>query len=265
MSSLWAGPLAGQLLGQLGADVVKLEHPRRVDGARGGPADFFDLLNGGKACAALDPGLTDERRALLGLIASADVVIESARPRGLEQWGIHAAALVRAHPGLTWVSITGHGRAAPGEDWVAFGDDAAVAAGLVAWDGTGSPVFCADAVADPLTGLHATAAALATRRRGGGLVDVNLVGVARAVCDAAERTGFGEVPSDPVRTHAVGHPIRPPAARRPSRSFARPLSHPVAPPRARPVQQLAAAPGSDTRRVLERWCGTATATIDAPC
>jgi crotonobetainyl-CoA:carnitine CoA-transferase CaiB-like acyl-CoA transferase len=58
-----------------------------------------------------------------------------------------------------WISITGYGRAAPGRDWVAFGDDAAAAGGLVTWDDDG-PCFCADAIADPLSGLTAAAATL---------------------------------------------------------------------------------------------------------
>ena len=81
-----------------------------------------------------------------------------------------------ARTGLTWVSITGYGREGSAAELVAFGDDAAVAGGLVAADGAGGPVFCADAVADPLTGLYAAAAALAVE--GGALVSVPMVGVA---------------------------------------------------------------------------------------
>jgi crotonobetainyl-CoA:carnitine CoA-transferase CaiB-like acyl-CoA transferase len=109
-------------------------------------------------------------------VAQADVVIESSRPRALAQLGIDAPAVVAARPGTTWVSITGYGRSSPR---VAFGDDAAVAAGLVAYDREGAPVFCADAVADPITGLHAAVAALTSRARGGGhLAEVAMVDAA---------------------------------------------------------------------------------------
>ena len=77
-----------------------------------------------------------------------------------------------------WVSITGHGRTGPARDWVAFGDDAAVAGGLVAWDGDG-PVFCADAVADPATGVVAAVAVLEALAAGGRhLIDLPLAAVA---------------------------------------------------------------------------------------
>lgn len=76
-----------------------------------------------------------------------------------------------------WASITGYGRTKPGRDRVAFGDDAAVAAGLVAWDD--GPCFCSDAIADPASGLVAAAAiveALAAGDRW--LLDVSMGGVA---------------------------------------------------------------------------------------
>ena len=68
----------------------------------------------------------------------------------------------------------------PEESWVAFGDDATAAAGLVDAMGGDPPIFCGDALADPLTGLHAAVAALACHAAGGGaLLDLSLVGVAR--------------------------------------------------------------------------------------
>jgi hypothetical protein len=174
LASLWAGPLCAALLSDAGAEVVKVESQGRPDGSRSGNADFHDLVNARKYSVALsfdtDAGVDQLRR----LIASSDIVIESARPRGLAQLGIDAEACVRAQPGLTWVSITGYGRSLPGGEWVGFGDDTAVAAGLTAC-GSGPPLFCGDAIADPLTGLHAAVAALASWRVGGGaLLDLSL-------------------------------------------------------------------------------------------
>lgn len=190
LSTLWAGPLAGSLLARAGCDVLKVESPTRPDGARRGEKRFFDLMNGGKRGCALDLHEEADRRTFEGLLARADVVIESARPRGLEQLGFDAADWVAERPGRIWASITGYGRTAPERDWIAFGDDAAVAAGL-AWSppsvelrATGepeeqTPCFCADAIADPLTGLHVAAIVLAHRRRGlGGLLDFALVDIA---------------------------------------------------------------------------------------
>ena len=68
------------------------------------------------------------RNSLRSLLASADIVVESARPRALEQMGIRAADLVAAGTGKTWIAITGHGRGTPQRDGIAYGDDAGVAA-----------------------------------------------------------------------------------------------------------------------------------------
>jgi CoA-transferase family III len=150
LSSLWAGPLCSRLLRDAGARVVKVESTQRPD-ARTSSPEFFARMNDGKEQITID--FTSGE--LAALLASADVVIEASRPRALEQLGIRPAD-VGAH---VWVSITGYGRDEPGRNWVAFGDDAAVAGGLVVWDGAG-PCFCLDAVADPLTGMTAAVAAL---------------------------------------------------------------------------------------------------------
>ncbi|HEX4852587.1 CoA transferase, partial [Arenimonas sp.] len=77
LSSLWAGPLCGQLLRRLGADVVKLESPQRPDGARQGPPAFYDRLNHGKRSVALDPRTPAGHARWQALFAAADIVIEA--------------------------------------------------------------------------------------------------------------------------------------------------------------------------------------------
>src|SRR5690606_27110853 len=169
-------PLAGALLATAGATVVKVESTGRPDGARRGPAAFFDLLNGGKRSVALDLGAPEGLRLLRGLLTRADVVIEASRPRALEQLGVDALGLLSAGGPRVWVSITGHGRTGPGRDRVGFGDDAAVAGGLVCRDGD-RPVFCADAIADPTSGMVAAAATLDALATGGRwLLDVAMSG-----------------------------------------------------------------------------------------
>ena len=158
LSALWAGPLCASLLGDCGAEVVKVSSPHRPDGALAGNPEWYRRLNGNKHHVELALDTPAGRAELAALIAGADVVVESARPRALEQMGIVAAEVLAAGDGpMVWVSITGHGRSSPR---VAFGDDAAVAGGLVVYDGSG-PWFCADAVADPLSGIAALDAALA--------------------------------------------------------------------------------------------------------
>ena len=112
LSSLWAGPLCGDLLAVPGR-VVKVESSSRPDGARRGPASFFDLLNGAKRSVALDFNDPNQRAPLGRLVHSADVVIEASRPRRLEQLGIVAADMVASGPRL-WVSITAYGRSGAG-------------------------------------------------------------------------------------------------------------------------------------------------------
>jgi crotonobetainyl-CoA:carnitine CoA-transferase CaiB-like acyl-CoA transferase len=178
LSTLWAGPLCGRLLGAAGATVLKVTATLRPDGARSGDAAWYEALNGDKHHVELPLHTPAGRRELRGLIGSVDVVVESARPRGLEQMGIVATdVLARGTGPRAWVSITGHGRPSAR---VAFGDDAAVAGGLVVTDDDG-PWFCADAIADPLSGIaaaDATLACLAGGRRA--LVEVAMAGVAAA-------------------------------------------------------------------------------------
>jgi hypothetical protein len=170
LSSLWAGPLCGQLLRELGAHVIKVESSARPDGARRGPAAFFDLLNAGKASVQLDLASPTGRDRLRQLIERADIVIEASRPRALRQMGIHAEDWLAGRGGRSWLSITGHGRRGDAADWVAFGDDAGVGAGLseLMHRATGERLICGDAIGDPLTGLHAALAAWASWRAGGG-------------------------------------------------------------------------------------------------
>jgi crotonobetainyl-CoA:carnitine CoA-transferase CaiB-like acyl-CoA transferase len=136
--------------------------------------DFFELLNTGKESVVLDFSSDKGIAQLSSLLEKADIVIEGSRPRALQQLGINPQQLLESAPGLTWVSITGYGREEPCANWVAFGDDASAAAG-VAMATANPPIFCGDALADPLTGIHAALAALAFWQGGGGaLLDLSL-------------------------------------------------------------------------------------------
>ncbi|QFG26130.1 CoA transferase [Actinomadura sp. WMMB 499] len=164
-SALWAGPLCAHLLGLAGARVVKVETPSRPDGARRGNPDFYRLLHAGHRSVVLDPGTAAGRDAMAALVDAADIVVEASRPRALARFGLDADAAVAA--GTTWVSITAYGRDA---DRVGFGDDVAAACGLVRREPDGTPLFCGDAIADPLTGLTAAALAATAPPGGGGVL-----------------------------------------------------------------------------------------------
>jgi hypothetical protein len=217
-SALWAGPLCAHLLGLLGADVVKVETPQRPDGARGGNAEFYRLLHAGHRSVVLDPDTDGGRRALAGLVDAADIVIEASRPRALARFGLDAEAAARA--GTIWVSITAYGRSS---DRIGFGDDVAAANGLVAVGENGTPYFCGDAIADPLTGLIAAELALSAPESGRGrLFDLAMADVVASTL-AAELPG-GALPES--------------------------LRTPVASPRRREAMGTAAVSGAHTSEVL---------------
>jgi hypothetical protein len=181
LSALWAGPLCGDLLARAGASVIKVESTHRPDGARRGPKAFFDLLNGHKRSVALDFRSDEGAAALKSLVGRADIVVEASRPRALEQLGVFAADAVRDGGPQIWVSITGYGRAGEAGGRVAFGDDAAAGGGLVVWH-KGGAMFCADAIADPISGLTAAGACIDTLAHGGRwLLDVSMAGVCAAL------------------------------------------------------------------------------------
>ena len=209
LSSLWAGPLCASVLGLAGARVVKVESTGRPDSMRHGDPVLFDLVNGGKDQVALDLADPDGQAELRQLVRNADVVIEASRPRALRRMGIDGEAELSHVDGATiWISMTGYGRTPPGGEWVAFGDDAAVAGGLVVTDER-RPCFCADAVADPATGLAAAAAALRAIRTGGRwLLDV-------AMADVAGQLAGATLPVDPD----LAGEVAPPRVRRPGRPF----------------------------------------------
>ena len=220
LSSMWAGPLCGQLLARAGARVVKVESPRRPDGTRGGDPRFFDWMNAEKLSYEIDfDRQADELQALL---AAADIVIEGSRSAALERRRLGPDD-VRPRAGRIWLRINGYDdhRGRP-----AFGDDAAVAGGLVG-TATGGPVFCGDAIADPLTGLAAAAAVAESLGRGGGEV----IGVSMAAVAAT----YAALATEPSAQDVAAPP-------------------PTAPPASRPAPALGADNGDVRRLVAERLC-----------
>ncbi|MEU9017743.1 CoA transferase [Actinomadura sp. NPDC048394] len=230
-SALWAGPLCAHLLGLAGARVVKVETPTRPDGARYGDPGFYRLLHAGHSSVVLDPATAAGRRAMAALVDAADIVIEASRPRALARFGLDAGAAVAA--GTTWVSITANGRAS---ERVGFGDDVAAGAGLVCREPDLSPVFCGDAIADPLTGLTAAVLAATAPPGRGVLWDVSMTGVVAATLDPGP-----PVPSAPAVRRAGGWVVETGAG-----------AVPVAVPVRREPKGDAPATGADTADVLRR-------------
>jgi crotonobetainyl-CoA:carnitine CoA-transferase CaiB-like acyl-CoA transferase len=183
LSALWAGPLCGAVFAEMGASVIKAEIVSRPDSTRIFMPEFFRRLNGRKTDLRLDFSKARDQTRLHDEILESDVVITSSRPRAFASWGLSPETVFAANPNLVWVAITGYGWTGDDALRVAFGDDAAAAGGLLHWSQEGLPEFLGDALADPVTGMVAAAAALRSILAGGGvLIDAAL---ARCAAEAA--------------------------------------------------------------------------------
>jgi crotonobetainyl-CoA:carnitine CoA-transferase CaiB-like acyl-CoA transferase len=165
------------ILGDLGADVIKVERPGSGDETRGwgppfdgrGESAYFLAANRNKLSLAADFGLPADRDLLVQLIAEADVVIENFRPGTLERHGFGARAMLSAHPRLLWCTITGFGLESPrpGYDFVVQAESGWMA---ITGEADGAPMKVGVALADVLAGKDAAIqilAALAGRGREG--------------------------------------------------------------------------------------------------
>lgn len=189
-----AGPFCGQLLADLGADVIKLERPGSGDDTRGwGPpflgdhSAYFLACNRSKRSLTLDIAQDEGRELFHALLSQSDVLIENFRSDSAEKLGLVPEKLLERHPRLIVCSISGFGRTGPLKD--APGYDFAIQAmsGLMSITGPaeGPPSKVGVAVADVLTGHYATSAILAalharTRSGHGYAIDLALLDCALA-------------------------------------------------------------------------------------
>lgn len=168
LTRVLAGPLCTMMLGDLGADVLKLERPGEGDETRGwgppfdrrGASAYFLAVNRNKLSVALDLDAEDDRLLLHRLIAGADVVVDNFRPGALERRGFDPRRLLEVHPRLVWCTVTGFGPASgrPGYDFVVQAE-----AGWMAITGApdGPPMKVGVALADVIAGKDAAVAVLA--------------------------------------------------------------------------------------------------------
>lgn len=179
LSSLWAAPLASSLLSMTGAHIIKIESPNRPDGMRYGHKGFYELINAGKDCVALDFNNADDLNKLKTLLDKADGVIEASRPRALKQLNIVAEEFVARKPGKVWARLTAYGR---DNNRIGFGDDIGVSAGLstVLFQTDNRLGFVGDAIADPINGLHLALAMQSSFNQGdGAVIDMSMHHVLR--------------------------------------------------------------------------------------
>lgn len=178
ISRILGGPYCGQILGDHGADVLKVEPPQGDDTRTWGPpfkdgvASYYHGLNRNKRSMHLDLGSTQGREALLALVAEADVLIENFKAGTMERWGMGYEELSRRFPRLVWCRVTGFG--SDGPLGALPGYDAAVQAmaGIMSINGEaeGGPLRVGLPVVDMVTGLNAVIGvllALQERQRSG--------------------------------------------------------------------------------------------------
>lgn len=198
LARILAGPWAGQILADLGAEVVKVEAPEGDDTRRWGPpfidrdgersAAYFHATNRGKRSVVADFSTEEGRGLVRRLAADADVVIENFKVGGLAKFGLDGASLCTANPRLIYCSITGFGQTGPyahraGYDFIIQG-----MAGLMSVTGPleGQPQKVGVAVTDIFTGVYAAVAILAAlHQRGttgrGQQIDMALMDVATGI------------------------------------------------------------------------------------
>jgi crotonobetainyl-CoA:carnitine CoA-transferase CaiB-like acyl-CoA transferase len=174
LSRVLAGPFAGQLLADYGAEVVKVERPGTGDDTRGwgppfeadGTATYFAAANRNKRCAAIDIARPEGAAIVAELAKRSQILIENFRVGGLARYGLGYDDLAKENPALVYCSITGFGQTGP--EARRAGYDALIQAegGLMSITGPegGEPVKVGVAVADLFTGLYAVTAILAVLR-----------------------------------------------------------------------------------------------------
>ncbi len=167
-ATVLAAPFAAQLLGDFGAEVIKVEHPTQPDSfrAHGASKDGFGLwakmLGRNKRCIALDLHELAAVEVFKRLIATADVLIENFRPGTLERWGLGPEVLESVNPGLVVVRVTGFGQEGPYANRPAFGTLAEAMSGFAALTGEpdGPPMLPPFGLADSIAGISAAFAAV---------------------------------------------------------------------------------------------------------
>ncbi|GGO63594.1 CaiB/BaiF CoA transferase family protein [Nonomuraea cavernae] len=160
-ATLFAGPSAAMMLGDFGADVVKIEHPRRGDPSRGhgaavdGVGLWWKTLGRNKRAAAVDLSRAEGQDVLRRLAGRADVLIENFRPGTLERWDLAPENLLELNPRLIVARMTGFGQFGPMAGQPGFGTLAEAMSGFAAMTGQpdGPPTLPPLALADGIAGL----------------------------------------------------------------------------------------------------------------
>jgi crotonobetainyl-CoA:carnitine CoA-transferase CaiB-like acyl-CoA transferase len=189
ISTILAGPLVAQILGDFGAEVIKIEHPTKPDGMRGHGLDkdghplWWTMISRNKRTMTLNLGNERGAEIFRRLAAEADVVVENFRPGTLERWGLGYDVLSEVNPGLILLRVTGFGQTGPYSTRPAFGTLVESMSGFAHLTGEadGPPTLPAFGLADSLAGIAGSSAvsmALLHRTNNGGkgqVIDLDLL------------------------------------------------------------------------------------------
>ncbi len=219
LTRVLAGPYCTMLAADMGARIIKIEHPVRGDDTRawgppflGNESAYFLSINRNKESLAIDFKSSDGRQILEHLIAGADVLVENFRPGTLNDLGLGYDALSAKHPRLIYVSISGFGQNGPRRDEAGYDAVIQGEGGLMSVTGTpeGPPVRLGVAVADLAAGMFAfqgmLLALIARGRTGRGqLVDVALLDsvVALLTYQASRYFATGDPPARTGNRHTA--------------------------------------------------------------
>lgn len=170
LSRVLAGPWCTMTLGDLGADVIKIENPNGGDDTRGwgptfieGESAYYLCTNRNKRSVAIDLATAEGQRTIRELAAQCDVVVENFKAGALERYGLDYDSLRKVRPDIIYCSISGYGRSSPLADRAGYDYVVQAEAGLMSITGepAGEPMKVGVAVADLFTGMYAVQAILA--------------------------------------------------------------------------------------------------------
>ncbi|MEU7984534.1 CoA transferase [Streptosporangium canum] len=180
LATLFAGPMAAMLLGDYGAEVIKVEHPAKPDPSRGhGPEGlWWKMLGRNKRAITLNLSTVEGQDLLVELVREADVVIENFRPGTLERWNLSYERLSEANPDLVLARVTGFGQFGPYAKRPGFGTLAEAMSGFAAMTGEpdGPPTLPPFGLADGICALATAFAVMTALRSGRGqVVDLSII------------------------------------------------------------------------------------------
>ncbi|MEL7099377.1 MAG: CoA transferase [Pseudomonadota bacterium] len=225
LSRILAGPTCTQLLGDLGATVIKVENPntggddtrgwgpnyaREADGTPTDLSAYFMAANRNKRSIAVDLSTQEGQQTVRALAARADVVIENYKPGGLSKFGLDHETLLRLHPGLVYCSISGFGQTGPNRDQPGYDLMAQGYGGIMSLTGDpeGAPTKVGVGIADVMCGMYATIGILAALRHRdqtgeGQHIDLSLVDASMAwlINEGTNYLTSGKVPERRGNAH----------------------------------------------------------------